>query len=278
MIRALLISLAFAPLSAHAVSAGCEFDSLVRFSKGKCFPVIAKGVLEQPVEIALGPQGRIFISSRDNGLVLAVSDRGVVKSSWTTEGRPLGLAIDLKRKILYCSTTKKLIAKYTLDGRYLGDLVKFDGPLSLPGSLAITSRGTLYAAISNENKILELSPEGKIIRTIGKEGTAAGEFRFPQRLAVDSNDNLWVAELTGNRIQRIDSNGQAHIILAGIVRPSSLSVSSSALWFTSEARRVSKYDLKTQKSHEIVQLESINDIAVSTSGEIFLLFGHPVPK
>lgn len=277
MIRALLISLTFAPLSAHAVGVGCEYDSLVRFSNGKCIPLVSKGILKQPIAIALGPKGRIFISSRDNGLVLVVSDRGVIKSSWTVEGGPLGLAIDPKRNILYCSTTKKLIAKYTLDGHYLGDLVKFDGPLSLPGSLAITSRGTLYAAIHNENKIIELSPEGAIIRTLGKEGMAVGEFRFPQRIAIDAQDNLWVTEGRGNRIQRIDSNGQARVILTA-EQPFSLAISKAALWFTSSGQRFFKYDLRTQKSREIAQLNYVHDIAVRPSGEIFLLFGHPVPK
>lgn len=278
MIRTLLFSLIIAPFNAHATDADCKFDSLARFSKGKCITLLSNGVLNQPLEFLLGPKGTIFVSSRDNSSVLAVTGGGVVKSSWTVPGNPLGLALDAKRGILYCATTQRLIAKYSLEGKYLGDLIKFDKPKSQPVSLAISSQGTVYASISYENIVLELSPEGRTIRTIGRGGIAAGEFRFPQRIAVDAKDNLWVAELEGKRIQRIEPNGRAEIVLTDIGRPSSLSVSESMLWFATDAQKVSKYDLRTQKTRAVAQLNSVNDIGVGASGELFFLIGHPIPK
>ncbi len=44
--------------------------------------------------------------------------------------------------------------------------------------------------------------------TWGKEGRAPGEFRKPSGLAIDKNDNVYVAEIGNNRIQKFNAKGE----------------------------------------------------------------------
>jgi DNA-binding beta-propeller fold protein YncE len=42
----------------------------------------------------------------------------------------------------------------------------------------------------------------------GKYGRAPGEFSAPQAIAIDKDDNVYVADTDNNRIQKFDSNGR----------------------------------------------------------------------
>src|SRR5262249_39456019 len=48
---------------------------------------------------------------------------------------------------------------------------------------------------------------GKLITTIGKNGSGPGEFNVPHALAMDSRGRLFVADRGNNRIQILDQDG-----------------------------------------------------------------------
>lgn len=57
------------------------------------------------------------------------------------------------------------------------------------------------------HQIKVLDSSGGYLRTIGRYGSGDGEFRYPNRIAIDLADNLYVSDYLNHRIQRFDAKG-----------------------------------------------------------------------
>ena len=98
-----------------------------------------------------------------------------------------------------------------------------DQPLLYPGKvLADEQSGRLFIADSNHNRIVVASLDGKLIETIGSglQGDNDGIFpqaRFyrPQGLALDCDDQLYVADTENHQIRVVDFQARAVHTVAG---------------------------------------------------------------
>jgi trimeric autotransporter adhesin len=87
-----------------------------------------------------------------------------------------------------------------------------------PDGLTVDSTGSLYFAEGGTNKIRKVTPDG-IIHNIGNanslpsgysgdDGPASqAQFSAPAGLAVDRQNNLYIADRSNNRVRKIDTNG-----------------------------------------------------------------------
>jgi len=84
-----------------------------------------------------------------------------------------------------------------------------NGQFSVPEGIRTDSSGDVYVADATNNDIQEFDPNGNFIRRWGSKGTTPGQFNYgPLGLAVDSNNNIYVADVNGDyRIHKFDSNG-----------------------------------------------------------------------
>ncbi len=88
--------------------------------------------------------------------------------------------------------------------------------LSSPGGLAFDSAGNLFIADAGNNRIRRVSAAGMIV-TVGGSGAAgfsgdggpavSAAFSAPQGVAVDSSQNVYVADTGNNRVRRIAASG-----------------------------------------------------------------------
>ena len=83
-----------------------------------------------------------------------------------------------------------------------------------PQGLTVDASGTLFVADSGNNLIRQISPTGNVTTLAGNlaSGSADGQgaaasFNLPAALAVDANDNLYVADTGNNSIRKIDPHG-----------------------------------------------------------------------
>jgi len=96
-----------------------------------------------------------------------------------------------------------------------GTFGSLDGQFGKPSGVAVDSPGDVYVTDGNNNRMQKFDSEGNFITKWGSFcNTAAsgvdacdGRFNYLIGVAVDSTDNVYVADYNNHRIQKFDSNG-----------------------------------------------------------------------
>jgi DNA-binding beta-propeller fold protein YncE len=73
----------------------------------------------------------------------------------------------------------------------------------------------VFVADAGNQRIQAFDADGRFLWTFGRAGTAAGEFRRPMDIDIDSAGRLYVAELGGDRVQVFTPRGELLSTLRG---------------------------------------------------------------
>jgi sugar lactone lactonase YvrE len=142
--------------------------------------------------------------------------------------QPSGLATDRRGNVYVADFGNKVIRKVFPDGRTVifagsgkmghDDGIAAEASFSSPTALAVDSKGNVY--VSDDVVVRKVSPEGAVTTVagqakfgpLGHNDTVDGpahEARFSGLggLAVDKNDNLYVADSSEARIRKISTDG-----------------------------------------------------------------------
>ena len=79
------------------------------------------------------------------------------------------------------------------DPTQLGSPVRVVTGLNKPWGIAINSRGKMVVSNLKGHTVSLLNRGGKEIQTYGSEGDRPDQMRYPKGVAVDSDDNVYVA-------------------------------------------------------------------------------------
>ena len=90
----------------------------------------------------------------------------------------------------------------------------------IPSGIAVDSSDNLYVVDNHNHLIRKIDPSGTVTTLAGQAGVGgsadgqgtAASFHFPFAIAVDSSDNLYVAEQRNHLIRKIDPNGNVTTI------------------------------------------------------------------
>lgn len=118
--------------------------------------------------------------------------------------RPLGIAVDGARGVLYVSDTSSpqgeghSIHVHALEGgeheHQFGKKGAGEGELFFPTFLALRPGGGLYVAETMNARVSEFDADGAFVRHFGERGDRFGQFDKPKGVAVDSFGNLYVVD------------------------------------------------------------------------------------
>jgi DNA-binding beta-propeller fold protein YncE len=86
--------------------------------------------------------------------------------------------------------------------------------LNLPSGIAILKNGNMIVTDGyGNNRVILFDKNGKFIKQVGKgaggptdKGTGPGEWNLPHKLAVDADENLYIIDREGHRIEVFDKN------------------------------------------------------------------------
>lgn len=164
--------------------------------------------LNAPFEVAMDPNGNLFIADTGNFVIRKVNTSGVIS---TVAGNGWSVA--------YPGWTVFPPLWGTFGG---DDSAATDAELNVPEGLAVDSAGDVFIADSASSRIRKVSPTG-IISTVAGGGSSLGDggpatsaqLWGATDVAVDNSGNLFIADYGNARVRKVDTNGIITTIAGG---------------------------------------------------------------
>ncbi|MES2393798.1 MAG: Ig-like domain repeat protein, partial [Acidobacteriota bacterium] len=206
--------------------------------------------LNEPVAVAVGKDGTIYIADAGNARVRAVA--GGVITTFAGNGvvgfagdggaatgaefrRPVGLAVDASGAVLICDRGNQRVRRVSAGviATVAGDGVQgFAGDggaavaaeLDSPEGVAVSADGRVFVADSHNARIRVVGTDG-VIATFAGTGVVgfsgdggpaiAARLALPRGLVVDASGGLVFADSNNERIRRIDAAGVMATLVGG---------------------------------------------------------------
>src|SRR6266513_3263778 len=112
----------------------------------------------------------------------------------------------------------------TLDGHRVSDV-----PISEPGGVAFDRSGNVYIASRSGGQVLKIDAVTRVVTVVAGNGASgftgdngpavSATLRQPGEIAVDANDNLFIADTLNGRIRRVDAKPGIITTFAGGATP-----------------------------------------------------------
>jgi DNA-binding beta-propeller fold protein YncE len=166
---------------------------------------------------------------------------------WCSTGNGPGQVV-YPRGIAYCSADDSFfivdrmahIQHLDRTGRSIHGWHTPDWTIGKPVGLTVAPDGDLYVPDTHYHRVLVYSPDGRLKRQWGSEGTAPGQFIYPTDIAFDLHGRVFVSEYGDNdRVQVFDAS--AHFLFAfgkfgdgpgEFSRPQSIVIDSGSVYIT----------------------------------------------
>jgi len=187
--------------------------------RGKVSPLVGAKVLKQPLDLAVGPEGTIYVADGNRilkldqaGRILGTLGRGVLK-------HPSYLAYSRRRKLLYVSDSLACrILVFAPDGTLVqsfGSRGTGPGELFSPQGLALDEQGRIYVADFFNARIAIFDGDGQYLRQIGRRGGEPWNFSGPRDLAFDSEGHLHVLDSRKHALMSFNREGRLLLVIGG---------------------------------------------------------------
>lgn len=169
-----------------------------------------------PTDVAVLRDGSFYVSDGyRNTRVLKFGADGRFEFEWGAKGNapgqfnlPHGIAVDARGRVYVCDRSNSRLQIFDAKGAFVGE---WKGPhIGRPYGVEIGPEGHVFIIDGGEpsvkqaerGKAVELDSEGKVVDTFGSYGAEPGQFRLGHDIAVGSDGAVYVAEGTGQRVQK----------------------------------------------------------------------------
>ena len=248
-------------------------DDQPKFEKTEGWAKLSPGLSFRMVSnIAADSQERIYVVHRgpkplrrfdlDGNYLGSVADSHLIQSvNYDLDAdppRPIGkdfwlhgLHLDPWDHIWVTDIGRHLVFKFDLEGELLLTLGTPDEAgedpehFYQPTQVVVGPSGNVYVSDGYGNsRVVKFSAAGEFVKTWGRKGSGQGEFNLPHCIAVDSDENIYVAERLNDRVQVFDSEGSFRGQWTGLERADAICVlSGSALVGTGGTRQIFQFEL-----------------------------------
>jgi type II secretory pathway pseudopilin PulG len=207
---------------------------------GSGYGTTGNGTFNGATHIAVDSSNNIWVADANDYYVEKFSSSGTFISQIGTNGYangnlrlPWGFAFDATGNIWIADTGNNRVQEFTSGGSWVQTIPSSgcgnvspagctasssNGQLSSPKGVAFDSSGNIWVTDYNNNRVEEFNSSGSYLTAlgagyngvsgaIGSSGSANGQFTTPKGIAIDSNNNIWVADYGNNRVQEFNSSG-----------------------------------------------------------------------
>jgi YD repeat-containing protein len=184
-----------------------------------------QGELLAPQNLAVGPEGNIWLTEYSTGRVQVFSQTGEYLYGFGGSGQgegqffhPRGIgfynnnAYVLDSGEWWITSGNNRVEKWHIEppasySSSFGSYGTGAGQLVEPADLTVDSSGNVWVADEPNNRIQEFNSKGEFVRQVGSDGTSSGHLKEPYGVAVDSKGDVWVADTMNARIDEFTSEG-----------------------------------------------------------------------
>jgi hypothetical protein len=173
--------------------------------------------------------------------------------------------------------------------------------LNLPSGIAILHNGNMIVTDGyGNNRVILFDKTGKFIKQVAKgaggppdKGTGPGEWNLPHKLAVDANENLYIIDREGHRVEVFDKNLNYIREIRNDWNPWDINISRKGTdgigWIADHKdERVLKFDLKTgailavwgKQGWGPAEFDWVHGIVVDSKGAVYAAdtYGQRIQK
>jgi DNA-binding beta-propeller fold protein YncE len=132
--------------------------------------------------------------------------------------------------------------------------VKWAGkPFNRPTHAAVSPKtGYLYVTDGYGNsRVHKFAPDGRPVLSWGEPGIDPGQFIRPHNVAIDQDDNIYIADRENHRIQVFDANGKFLSMWNNIHRPDGICLDNEGHLFIGELNGMSGVDDAPGLGHRV---------------------------
>ncbi|MCK4356811.1 hypothetical protein KAW44_07000 [Candidatus Bipolaricaulota bacterium] len=160
----------------------------------------------EPRGIAIEPAGYsvVAVNINNNYRVVKYSPYGELLASWNGEGEPTAIAVDAEGNSVVAVNINNnwRVVKYSVDGELITSWQVVAGVIETNG-ITVGPGGEVFVTITNSHRVVAYSAEGEFLGEFGDQGSAPGQFLYPQGIDMASDGLIYIADSGNNRIQVI---------------------------------------------------------------------------
>lgn len=167
--------------------------------------------------LAVNSLGEVFISQTNvAGSIRKYSSSGAfiqnipsLTSQTNVLKNPMSVSFDEEGNAYVADGTRSRIQKYNQAGQLVlqfGNAGFDEGELMFPFDAVTNSLGSIYVADDNL-RVQEFDSAGQFVKVIGVNGGGYGEYLGVTSIAIDSEDNIFLADNYSNKILKYDKDG-----------------------------------------------------------------------
>jgi DNA-binding beta-propeller fold protein YncE len=184
-----------------------------------------EGRLNAVRDIAIAPDGTIYVADSQNHRVQAFSAEGVFIRSWGTYApvdsgnapggtfnEPWGIAVGPDGAVYVADTWNHRIQKFSADGAFITmwgvpGLAEQPDQFWGPRGIAVDEVNRVYVTDTGNNRVVIFDASGNFLTQFGNNGINPGEFDEPVGIAVGSDGLVFVTDTWNQRIQVFQEDG-----------------------------------------------------------------------
>lgn len=163
---------------------------------------------DRPTDVAVTPAGDFYVTDGyGNARVLKFDGAGKLLKRWGTRGTgegqfnlPHAICLDARGRVYVGDRENNRVQAFDAEGRFLHQWRESGAPYGL-----FLAGDRLFVADGRAGWVRVLGPDGKSLGRFGEKGPAAGQFRMPHMLCVDSRGSVYVAEVDNKRVQKFSA-------------------------------------------------------------------------
>ncbi|MBI2723694.1 MAG: TIGR03663 family protein [Chloroflexi bacterium] len=195
-----------------------EGTQLVIGSKG-----FAPGQLDGPSDVALDAAGNIYVADTNNNRIQKYDPQGnfiaavggftspdvTLTQPWSMAVAPDGrvfIADTWAHKIVRLDKNLKKDKEWGGGGQVDagGDPMKLFGPREI----ALTAAGNVLVSDTGNNRIIEYTADGDVVRQFGSKGSSGDPLQFSEPVSIVTNaaGDMWIADFWNKRIVKLDKD------------------------------------------------------------------------